>query len=33
VIALASVAVDLHITQMVNDIPGVHALLPHGRVR
>ena len=33
VIALASHAVDLHITQIVNELGGVHAILPHGRVR
>jgi len=33
VIALASHAVDLHITQIVNELCGVHAILPHGRVR
>ncbi len=31
--ALASVAVDLHITQIVNGVKGVHALLPHGAIR
>lgn len=31
--ALASVAVDLHITQVVNGVKGVHALLPHGVIR
>ena len=25
--ALASVAVDLHVTQVVNDVKGVHAIL------
>ena len=29
-LALASVAVDMRITQMVNQVRGVHALLPHG---
>ncbi|MEP6985822.1 MAG: acetamidase/formamidase family protein [Chloroflexota bacterium] len=33
VVALASHAVDLHITQIVNELGGVHAILPHGRVR
>lgn len=33
VIALASHAVDLRITQLVNEQCGVHALLPHGRAR
>ena len=28
-LALASVAVDLRVTQVVNGIQGVHALLPH----
>lgn len=32
-LALASVTVDLHITQMVNDVRGVHAILPHGAIR
>lgn len=32
-IALASTAVDLRITQMVNEKRGVHALLPHGVLR
>ncbi|MGO4890549.1 acetamidase/formamidase family protein [Anaerobacillus sp. MEB173] len=31
--ALASVAVDLRITQIVNQIKGVHAVLPHGFLR
>jgi acetamidase/formamidase len=32
-LALASVAVDLHVTQLVNDgVLGVHALLPHGAI-
>jgi acetamidase/formamidase len=30
--ALASVVVDLRVTQIVNDLCGVHALLPHGAV-
>jgi acetamidase/formamidase len=29
-LALASVAVDLHVTQVVNGVQGVHALLPQG---
>lgn len=29
-LALASLAVDLRITQIVNSVSGVHALLPHG---
>ena len=32
-LALASVAVDLRVTQMVNDAWGIHALLPHGAIR
>ncbi len=32
-VALASVAVDLRITQVVNEAKGVHALLPHGAIR
>jgi len=32
-LALASVAVDLRITQVVNEAKGVHALLPHGAIR
>jgi acetamidase/formamidase len=31
--ALASVAVDLRITQVVNGVKGVHAMLPHGSIR
>ena len=31
--ALASVAVDLRITQVVNGVKGVHAILPHGAIR
>ncbi|MBP3952465.1 acetamidase/formamidase family protein [Bacillus sp. YZJH907-2] len=31
--ALASVAVDLRITQIVNGAKGVHAILPHGSIR
>lgn len=31
--ALASVAVDLHVTQIVNGVKGVHAILPHGTIR
>lgn len=31
--ALSSVAVDLHITQVVNGVKGVHAILPHGAIR
>lgn len=32
-LALASVAVDLRITQVVNGVKGVHAILPHGSIR
>lgn len=32
-LALASVAVDVRITQLVNGVVGVHAVLPHGAVR
>ncbi|MFN8448114.1 MAG: acetamidase/formamidase family protein [Anaerolineae bacterium] len=32
-IALASLTVDLRITQIVNDVVGVHAFLPHGAIR
>ncbi|MER2061024.1 MAG: acetamidase, partial [Niallia sp.] len=31
--ALASVSVGLHITQIVNGVKGVHAILPHGVIR
>jgi acetamidase/formamidase len=31
-LALASVAVDLRITQIVNQVKGVHAVLPHGAI-
>lgn len=31
--ALSSVAVDLHVTQVVNDVKGVHAILPHAVIR
>ena len=31
-LGLASVAADLHVTQIVNDVRGVHALLPHGAI-
>ena len=27
---MASVLVDLRVTQLVNEVKGVHALLPHG---
>ncbi len=32
-LALASVVVDLRVTQIVNGVCGVHAMLPHGAVR
>jgi acetamidase/formamidase len=32
-LALASVAVDLRITQIVNGVKGVHAVLPHGAIQ
>jgi acetamidase/formamidase len=32
-VALASVAVDLRVTQMVNQVVGVHAVLPPGAIR
>ena len=32
-LALASVVVDLHITQVVNGVQGVHALLPHDALK
>lgn len=32
-LALASLVVDMRITQIVNDVRGVHAVLPHGAVR
>jgi acetamidase/formamidase len=32
-LALASVVVDLHVTQMVNGARGVHAILPHESIR
>ena len=32
-LALASVAVDLHVTQVVNDVKGVHAVLRDGSLR
>jgi acetamidase/formamidase len=32
-VALASVAAHLHVTQIVNQTVGVHALLPHGALR
>ena len=32
-LALASVVVDIRVTQIVNGVRGVHAVLPHGAVR
>ncbi|WP_456276755.1 acetamidase/formamidase family protein [Bacillus sp. AK128] len=32
-LALASVAVDLRVTQVVNGVKGAHAMLPHGIIR
>jgi acetamidase/formamidase len=32
-LALASVVVDLRVTQVVNEARGVHAVLPHGAIR
>jgi acetamidase/formamidase len=32
-LALASLVVDLRVTQMVNGVKGVHAVLPHGVIR
>jgi acetamidase/formamidase len=32
-LAFASVVVDLRVTQMVNGVRGVHAVLPHGAIR
>jgi acetamidase/formamidase len=32
-LALASVVVDLRVTQVVNGVKGVHAVLPHGAIR
>jgi acetamidase/formamidase len=32
-IALASLTVDLRVTQIVNGVVGVHAMLPHGAIR
>jgi acetamidase/formamidase len=29
-LALASLVVDMHVTQIVNGVRGVHAILPHG---
>lgn len=32
-LALASLVVDLRVTQIVNGVSGVHAILPHGAIR
>ena len=32
-LALASPVVDLRVTQLVNGVRGVHAMLPHGAIR
>lgn len=32
-LAIASLTVDLRITQIVNGVRGVHAVLPHGAIR
>jgi acetamidase/formamidase len=32
-VALASLVVDLRITQIVNDLCGVHAVLPHQAIQ
>jgi acetamidase/formamidase len=32
-LGMASLAVDTHITQIVNGTRGVHAVLPHGAIR
>jgi acetamidase/formamidase len=32
-LALASITVDFHVTQMVNRVRGAHAILPHGAIR
>jgi acetamidase/formamidase len=32
-LALASVTVDFRVTQVVNGVRGVHAVLPHGAIR
>src|SRR6266487_4225651 len=32
-LALASLIVDLHVTQIVNGVLGVHAVLPHGAIK
>lgn len=32
-LAMASLLVDMRITQIVNQVKGVHAVLPHGAIR
>jgi acetamidase/formamidase len=32
-LALASLVVDMRITQIVNQVRGVHAVLPHGTIK
>lgn len=32
-LAMASVVIDLRVTQVVNGVKGVHAVLPHGAIR
>jgi acetamidase/formamidase len=30
---MASLVVDMHVTQIVNGVRGVHAILPHGAIK
>jgi acetamidase/formamidase len=32
-LALASLVVDVHVTQMVNGARGIHTVLPHGAIQ
>ncbi len=32
-LGMASLVVDMRITQIANEVCGVHALLPHGAIR
>jgi acetamidase/formamidase len=32
-LAMASLVVDMHVTQIVNGVRGVHAILPHGAIK
>jgi acetamidase/formamidase len=32
-LALCSIAVDFRVTQVVNEVKGIHATLPHGAIR